>query len=106
MRKQCILATYRLPQAHHGKYEEFFISKILRTVIIHLLLLFIQLSLLCHKIMLVCHTFSREGASYTGIYGLLVFNIMHNNIPVVCQVLFSQASWVKKSNVFKDIFTC
>ena len=37
---------------------------------------------------------------------LLVFNIMHNNIPVVCQVLFSQARWVKKSNVFKDIFTC
>lgn len=28
---------------------------------------------------------------------------MHNNIPVVCQVLFSRASWVKKSNVYVDI---
>ena len=28
---------------------------------------------------------------------------MHNNIPVVCQVLFNRASWVKKSNVYVDI---
>jgi len=26
--------------------------------------------------------------------------------PLRCQVLFSLASWVKKSNVYVDIFTC
>ena len=43
--------------ASSSRDEAVFISKILITGIIQLLLLFIQLSRLCHKIMLVCHTF-------------------------------------------------
>lgn len=35
-------------------------------------------------------------ARHIWLVGIYLFSIMHNNIPVVCQVLFSQASWVKK----------
>lgn len=56
-----------------------------------------------------CLSYFLTGGSHTQarhiwLVGIYLFSIMHNNIPVVCQVLFSEASWVKKNQMSMLIF--
>lgn len=104
-KQQCVLATCPLPhnhhgwQAHHGMKQFSFQKYWLLGSFSYYCFSFnypVFVTKLCLFVILFDGRGYHTQARHIWLVGIYLFSIMHNNIPVVCQVLFSQASWVKK----------